>query len=124
MELSDPANENLLHTEHSETLISPLILSHMLAQVALRRELRIVYDELFTQGGAEILFRPACDYPLPANADFRILEQVAASQGQTALGVYHPQKSDPQQRLLLNPPRDTALALDDGDQVVILAIVS
>lgn len=32
-------------------------LSHMLAKVALRRELRAVYDELFGPGGAEIEVR-------------------------------------------------------------------
>ena len=40
-----------------EIIVSPLIVSHMLARVALRRELRAVFDELFSSNGCEILFR-------------------------------------------------------------------
>src|SRR5690554_3614911 len=75
MELSDPDNRHLLYGHQSEMLISPMVLSHILAQVALRRELRVVLDELFTAGGAEIQFRSPEDYPLPASADFQLLER-------------------------------------------------
>jgi hypothetical protein len=54
MELSDPDNRDLLLGHQSEMMISPMIVSHVLAQVALRRELRVVLDELFTVDGAEI----------------------------------------------------------------------
>ncbi len=37
MELSDPDNRNLLTGHQSEMMISPMIVSHVLAQVALRR---------------------------------------------------------------------------------------
>ena len=39
-----------------------MIASHVLAQVALRRELNVVYEELFAAGGAEISFRRVSDY--------------------------------------------------------------
>ncbi len=103
-------------------LISPMILSHILAQVALRRELRVVLDELFTVGGAEIQFRDPSDYPLPGSVDFHLLERILADEGEIALGVFR-QKADAQGRHLhLNPPRREYLDLQPGDRLVVLSL--
>jgi len=122
MELSDPDNRHLLYGHQSEMLISPMILSHVLAQVALRRELRTVLDELFTCGGAEIQFRDPQDYPLPASADFQLLEKILSAQGELALGVFRHQADERGRRLMLNPPRKTFLELEPGDRLVVLAL--
>ncbi|MDX5329140.1 MAG: ion channel DMI1 [Marinobacter sp.] len=122
MELSDPDNRQLLYGHQSEMLISPMILSHVLAQVALRRELRVVLDELFTVGGAEIQFRDPHDYPLPASADFQLLEKIVAAGGEIALGVYRAKANELGRHLQLNPPRSEWLALAERDQIVVLAL--
>lgn len=121
LELSDPANESLLTLPQSEVMVSPIILSHILAQVALRRELGAVFEELFTVGGAEFLFRRPDAYDLPAAPDFRALEEAAAAHGDIALGVYRAKPDATGNRLLLNPARTAPLALQEGDQVVVLA---
>lgn len=120
MELSDPDNEVLIGHQQSETIISPLILSHLLAQVALRPELRLVFDDLFTEGGAEILFRPPGHYGINAALPFWKLEALAAERGETAMGVYYAQPQSNGQRLQLNPARNTALTINPEDEVVIL----
>lgn len=124
MELSDPDNESLLTLPHSEVMVSPVILSHVLAQVALRRELRVVFDELFTVGGAEILFRSPAEYGLAGDVDFQGIEQAVADRGEIALGVYRgapdTDSDNPGQRLELNPHRTTPLRLAPGDQLVVL----
>ncbi|MGM0631741.1 MAG: CASTOR/POLLUX-related putative ion channel [Pseudomonadota bacterium] len=121
LELSDPANESLLTLPDSEVLVSPIILSHILAQVALRRELGAVFEELFTVGGAEFLFHDPSRFVLPDTPDFRALEEAAAARGEIALGIYRRVPDASGNRLLLNPPRTTMLALERGDQVVVLA---
>ncbi|GGY84309.1 CASTOR/POLLUX-related putative ion channel [Marinobacter zhanjiangensis] len=121
MELSDPDNRQLLYGHQSEMMISSMILSHVLAQVALRRELRAVLDELFTVGGAEIQFRARDDYPLPASASFHVLEKAVAAEGEVALGVYRGRADEKGHRLQLNPPRDEYLELQPGDRLVVLA---
>lgn len=123
MELSDPDNRHLLYGHKSEMLISPMILSHVLAQVALRRELRVVLDELFTVGGAEIQFRDPHDYPLPASTDFRLLEKIVAERGEIALGVYRAEPDERGRHLQMNPPRDQYLGLREGDQLLVLRLV-
>jgi hypothetical protein len=119
VELSDPDNAILLGHQRGETIISPLILSHLLAQVALRPELRLVFDELFTEGGAEIYFRPTGDYGIKGSLPFWKLEALVAERGETALGVYY-HESHQGRRLQLNPERDAACNLSPQDWLVIL----
>lgn len=71
VELLDPENVSLLGKRPGEALISPVILSHMLAQVGLRRELAPVFDELFTAGGSEIAFRSASRHALVGRSERR-----------------------------------------------------
>ncbi len=122
MELSDPDNRHLLYGHRSEMLISPMILSHVLAQVALRRELRVVLDELFTVGGAEIQFRDPADYPLPASVTFQLLEKTIAAEGELALGVFRNRPDDRGRHLQLNPPRKQYLELQPDDRLVVLCL--
>ncbi|HUG40655.1 MAG TPA: hypothetical protein VMM12_09225 [Longimicrobiales bacterium] len=88
VELLDPENVRLLGESESEVIISPLIVSHILAQVALRRELQAVFEDLFTAGGADITFRPATDYAGPGDdVAFSTLEAAAHARGHTLLGL-------------------------------------
>ena len=64
VELTDLDNAPLFENRRGEVIVSPIIVSHMLARVALRRELRAVFDELFSSGGCEIFFRRMVDYSL------------------------------------------------------------
>lgn len=118
LELSDPDNEPLVLRNNSETIISPLILSHVLGQVALRPELRAVFDDIFTVGGAEIVFREPSDYGLPQSLAYWRLEASVASYGETALGIYRAIPAENGKHLLLNPLRDIAITLNQGDQIV------
>lgn len=88
LELLDPENVPLVASGRGEMLISPLVLSHMLAQVALRPQLRVVYEELFTAGGAEITFRSPSAYglDLAGGTTFDELRRAAHAGGDTALG--------------------------------------
>ncbi|MDI9244279.1 ion channel DMI1 [Marinobacter sp. CHS3-4] len=120
MELSDPDNRNLLMAYQSEVMISPMIVSHVLAQVALRRELRVVLDELFTVGGSEIQFRDPQDYPLPASTSFQVLEKVLAASGELALGVWRARPDETGRQCFLNPQKGDFLDLKPGDRLIVL----
>lgn len=120
MEFNDPHNRSLMYGHQSEILISPIILSHILAQVALRRELRVVLDELFTVGGPEIQFRDPYDYPLSDNIDFQLLEKVVATKGEVALGIFRAAADEHGRHLLMNPPRKQLLDLCEGDRLLVL----
>ena len=121
VELLDPENVRLFRRRPGEVLISPLILSHMLAQVALRRELRAVFDELFGPAGAEISFRPATDY-LDGGREvtFREIQHAVVMRGHIALGLRRDAESADAGGLRLNPPRDQRWSVAEGDEVVVL----
>lgn len=121
VELLDPGNVGLFRRRAGEVLISPLILSHMMAQVALRRELRSVFDELFGSRGAEIQFRPAREYATADARGFADIRIAAARRGETALGTATPQEGaggsasmvwlNPAPETPVNPATDRILVL-------------
>lgn len=85
--LEDDSSKLLAEAEH---LVSPVVASHMLAQVALRRELRAVFDVLFGPGGAEIAVEPIGQYAGDGEAiTFEDLRSRAHAQGRVGLGVIH-----------------------------------
>lgn len=107
LELADPDNEALMSGYDNEVIISPMILSHLLAQVALRRELHTIYNELFTVGGAEIIFRDPAEYELGQESlTFSELRKVASEYSETALGIYlinKPSAREPSLQLMPRP---------------------
>lgn len=123
VELMDPENARLFQTRPGEVIVSPLILSHVLAHVALRRELSAVFQELFGPGGAEIFLRPAADYELTeSEVTFRDVRRAAARFGETALGVrLASQRSEEDGGIRLNPRADARWRLRTGDEVIVLA---
>ncbi|CAN5429223.1 lipoprotein [soil metagenome] len=122
LELANADNNNLIKSHQSEVIISPVILSHLLAQVALRRELHTIYNDLFTVGGAEIEFRDLSHFNiLPGEYSFSEIEKIANSYGETALGVKKGYRNtDGNKKLMLNPPKNHTLRLTDEDGFVVL----
>lgn len=122
IELLDPSNVGLFRRRAGEVLISPVLLSHMLAQVALRRELRAVFDELFGSGGAEFFFRPLGLYGLqPGDHTFSEIAHAVAAHGEIALGVRTGDPAtEPQGGARLNPPADRRFAITARDEVIVL----
>ena len=119
VELLDPDNVRLLGESESEVIISPLIVSHILAQVALRRELQAVFEDLFTAGGADITFRPATHYaPAGGEVTFAALEVEARRRGHTALGL---RSRTGRTGVMLVPDRTARHRVDDDLELVILA---
>jgi ion channel POLLUX/CASTOR len=121
VELLDAGNNSLFRGRRGEVIISPVILSHMLAQVALRRELRAVFDELFGPGGAEIMFRAPADYTLSGDVGFSEIAAAAQLRGEIALGVRPREGREARGGgVALNPAPDRRFELDVGDEIVVL----
>ena len=94
------------------------MLSHMLAQVALRRELRAVFDELFGPGGAEIYFNEPSRYGIEGReVTFREIQHMVATHGEIALGVRDVRTDRIRAGVVLNPSREQRWTLSDDDEV-------
>jgi hypothetical protein len=122
VELLDSGNAALFRKRRGEIIVTPQVLSHMLAQVVLRRELRALFDELFGPGGAEIAFRRAAHYVQPGEeTTFRDLQVAAARIGETALGIrFIGADGGPGTDLHLNPLRNQRFLLGEQDDVIVL----
>ena len=122
VELLDPENAALFRKRRGEVIVSPRLLSHLLAHVSLRRELNAVFGDLFGPGGSEIVFRCAAAYDLVGReVRFGKVQRLAASRGEIALGVRrYLDRSAPEGGLHLAPALDDTFTLDDKDKVVVL----
>lgn len=119
LELSDAANEGLIRQPGAETVVSPLIISHLLARVALQPGCRLVFDELFRPGGAEIDFRRSAHYGLNEECTVERIEAAVAAHGETLLGVEQ-RRDGANRKLSLNPDRSERLMLSDSDRLCVL----
>jgi len=122
IELANPDNSSLVGGSGTEMIVSPIIMSHLLAQVALRRELQSIYTELFTVGGAEIEFRNLTRYGIEAgNYTFQEIAQIASGFGETALGVCKNKKNaELKNKLILNPPKHDHITITEQDELIVL----
>jgi hypothetical protein len=118
VELLDPANEPLVRSLVDDVIVSPTLLSYQLAQIALRRELGVVFDELFSAGGAELLTRPASEYDLVGRVPFRSVTRAARAQREIAIGI---QRGGPRGTLHLVPAIDEQLEMTRDTEVIVIA---
>ena len=116
VDLMDFDNVALFEDCDTEVLVTPMIASHVLAQVALRREVNVVYEELFAAGGAEIFFCRVSDYDIAGqNVNFGEIKEMSACRGEIALGI-RLQNGE----VALNPARDEPYMLSELDDLIVL----
>lgn len=116
VDLLDSDNVALFEDYDTEVLITPMIASHVLAQVALRRELNVVYEELFAAGGAEIFFRRVSDYGIAGqNVGFGQIMEMSACRDEIALGIRFQNSG-----VVLNPAHDEPYMLGESDDLIVL----
>jgi Trk K+ transport system NAD-binding subunit len=134
VEVHDPDNASLFENRRGEVIVTPLIISRMMARVALRRELRAVFDELFSSGGSEIVFRCIAEYELAESLNrsegpdagervysFADLQRAADARGEIAIGIRRTgQEGKPGGGVQLNPGRDERLRLSQDDEIIVL----
>ena len=116
VDLLDSDNVALFEDYDTEVLVTPMIASHVLAQVALRRELNVVYEELFAAGGAEICFHRVSDYDIAGQSvNFRQIMEMSACRGEIALGI-RLQNGE----VALNLTHDEPYMLSESDDLIVL----
>lgn len=115
VEVLEEENRFLFDSAQEDVLVSPLTISSLLSQIALRRELATIVAELSRLGGPQIVLGPltAADHAEPTGFD--ALADMAEQRGTIALGLL---RADGE--LLLNPDRASRWQIDDDDQLVVL----
>ena len=123
VELMDPENARLFRRRTGEVIISPMILSHILAHVALRRELSAVFSELFGPGGTEFTFRSAEEYDVVGRPlSMAGIRAAARVRNEIALGVRIAAEFERTGGgVHLNPAAAKRWTLAPDDEIVVLA---
>ncbi|MEZ5979294.1 MAG: hypothetical protein R3F34_13870 [Planctomycetota bacterium] len=121
VELLDPTNSKLFTGTRDVMLVSPRVLSHMLAHVCLRPELNGVYSELFVAGGVELVLRRAAAFGVAGRpVVFDEVQREAVRRGEIALGFVRAPGTS-RQSFELDPDRATSFQLDAEDELIVLA---
>lgn len=117
VEVLEEENRALLE-EHLDVLVSPVVISYMLSQIALRRELAAIFAELSRIGGPQIVLRPLLAEDHPGGTSFERLADIAEQNGEIALGLISATG-----KLRLNPDRGETLSIGEGDRLVTLCTI-
>jgi hypothetical protein len=121
LELLDDANVALLDSGRDDVLLTPVILGHMLTQVAMRRELNVVFNTLFGTGGAQIVFEdPTLLSYVGRELTFGEISRHAWRRGVTALGILQSEAGG-RPKTILNPDPNSRWKLRADDEIVVLA---
>jgi len=120
LELMDGENAHLFDDERAETIISPRVLSHLLAHIAMRRELAVVYNELFGPRGADIIFRVPADYGAADGESFTGLQSAGAQAGEIVLGCLKARYESGTTGVELCRPQDATAPLSPDDKLIVL----
>ena len=120
-EVMEEENEALFSNERCDAIVSPMVVSYILSQVALEPELGLIFQELTESSGTTILFRSPGPKTEKADCRFSEFDEQAAARGETAIGVVTSSAGVRQTRL--NPGADARWACDDIEQVIVLGAV-
>jgi len=109
-------------------IVSDRLISLLLTQIAENPVLVDVFDQLLSEDGSEIHCTPADRYCDPATpVTFSSLVASAAVAGESAIGYRRRNGDDGDARdregfgIVLNPPKDSVVTLDPGDQLIVVA---
>jgi hypothetical protein len=99
IELAEPENEKLFGTKQGETIISPMVISYILANVALRFELNRVFEFLFHAGGSDITFVSTKQFGISGSMSFEEISNKVDSFKMIAIGMMAHSSG----KMILNP---------------------
>ena len=116
VELADPKNKRLFAKRAGETIISPFVVSTILANVSIRAELGMVFEVLFNSDGADIFFKPASDYKLLGNISFSELKNKFYTQSHIPIGLRDNQTDE----YIINPPSSKTISNIENYDIVSL----
>lgn len=121
VELLDPSNASIAQTHADDILVSTDLIGHILAQIALRPEIRKVYDALLATQGPCINMRQPTEYGYMPDQEFQFIDfqEQARRRGEIAIGAFDLSKQP--NPVILNPARDTCLRATKNLQLLIVS---
>ncbi|MFO0552623.1 MAG: NAD-binding protein [Polyangiaceae bacterium] len=131
-EMLDTKNRRLAEiTSADDFIVSDLLVSLLIGQIAENKHLAPVFEDLFDADGSEIYLKPASDYvKLDTELSYHHVVEAARRRGEIALGYMSKASGgarsagggpSPPNGVVLNPKKTERLTLKTSDRVVVLA---
>ena len=125
-EMLDIRNRSLAQvTRADDFIVSDMLASMTVAQMAENPAREAVLEELFDVEGSEIYLKPAGEYVvLDRPLDFHTLVEAARLRGEVAVGYRLMEHADDPRRgygVTLNPDKRTELVFHEADRLIVLA---
>ena len=94
-----------------------MVVSYILANVALRAELNRVFDALFNSGGSDIIFVSAKQFGLAGEMSFQEISSIVESFKMIAIGVMEVVSTD----ITLNPDMETKFSTTEKLKIIVIS---
>jgi hypothetical protein len=126
-EILSAENAELLQSHNNtDIIVSPRLVSMLLAQVSQQLMLERIYSELMNAHGNEIYLRPVGRYTRRlANGTFIDVVRGAAMLGELAIGLkIRADASNPAKNfgVRINPPKEALLSLSENDEAIVISV--
>ena len=117
-EILDPRTKDLLEQDYgADFVVSAEMTSMLLAQVSERRDLNVVFADLFDSDGNEIyLKRAACYAVVGSPTSWLAIQLVARQRGEVAIGYLRANEQP-----VINPSQKKKIVLEEVDRVIVIA---
>lgn len=125
-EMFDVQNRELAQiTKADDFIVSDNIISLMITQLSENKNLKKVFDILFTAEGSEIYLKPIVEYVKPGSEiNFYTLMEAASKKAETALGYkLDNDKDNPEEQfgVHLNPKKSDTFVVGPKDKIIVLS---
>jgi hypothetical protein len=110
--------------EADDFIVSNMLVSLMVSQVAENVHLVKVFEKLFTDEGHELYLKPATDYVRPGHVSFGVISEAALRRNEVAVGYRLAERSrnaDASFGVVVNPSKQASIALGPEDKIIVLA---
>lgn len=129
-EMLDDRNRKLAEITHTDDFIVSVKLdSLMLAQISENKELKTVFEDLFTAGGPAIYIKPAENYvELGRPVNFYTVLESARQRNQIAIGYKLQENKAPTSEeyvlaygVIVNPKKSNQIFFSEGDKIIVIS---
>lgn len=125
-EIIDIRNKQLAEVaKANDFIVSERLISLLLTQNAVNKDIGDVFDDIFDANGSEIYLKDVKEYvKLGAVVNFRTVIEAACSKNQVAIGYRLNEHSDNPGKnfgIILNPKKEDMVSFTDGDKVVVIS---
>ena len=125
-EMIDARNQRLAAVTHADDfVVSSLLVSLLISQIAEEKRLGAVFSDLFGNEGSEIYLKPVENYvQVDVALNFYTVIEAARQQGHTAIGyrvLAHAHHVQQAYGVVINPPKSKEIIFAAHDQIIVLA---